>query len=174
MKNIRKSLIVIPALLFILACQAVTSPIGQVQDTAGTAVALATQAGEVVTQMAGLATNVAPLETMLPNPSAMPDIPGDMFNPQSSPLSEWNGIPVMPQASAGEESDGMYVFKITATSQEIQDYYNAQLPTLGWETSFSMPMAGTAILIFTKGNQVLSVTIMPAENNEVIVMLTMQ
>ena len=35
MSNYRKTLIVIPILIFILACQAVTRPIDQVKDTAG-------------------------------------------------------------------------------------------------------------------------------------------
>lgn len=174
MKTLRKTLIVIPMLVFILACQAVTRPIEQVQDTAGTAAAYATQAGEVVTQVSGLATEFAPFETLMPDPSAMPEFPGNTFDPQSPPLAEWNGIPVMPQASAGDESQGMYVFKIDATSQEIQDYYNAQLPDLGWETTFSLPMEGTAILLYNKGSQVLSITIMPADGEETIVMITMQ
>jgi len=169
MKTLRKFLIVIPVLLFILACQAVTRPIEQVQDTTGTAAAYATQAGEFVTQASGLATEIVPIQTFIP------EIPsGNPLDPQSPPLSEWKGIPVMPQASAGEESEGMYVFKIAATSQEIQDFYNAQLPNLGWETAFSMPMAGTAILLYSKGNQVLSITIMPTEGEETIVMITMQ
>ena len=169
MKTLRKTLIVIPMLVFILACQAVTRPIEQVQDTAGTAAAYATQAGEVVTQVSGLATEFAPFETLVPN------IPGgNPLDPQSPPLSEWNGIPVMPQASAGEESDGMYVFKIAATSQEIQDFYNAKLADLGWETTVSLPMEGTAILLYTKDNQVLSITIMPAESEGTIVMITVQ
>jgi hypothetical protein len=175
MKTLRKTLIVIPMLVFILACQAVTRPIEQVQDTAGTAAAYATQAGEVVTQVSGLATEFAPFETLIPDPSAMPEFPsGNPFDPQSPPLSEWKGIPVMPQAIAGEESQGMYVFKIDAASQEIQDFYNAQLPDLGWETTVSLPMEGTAILLFTKGNQVLSITIMPAESDGTIVMITLQ
>lgn len=175
MSNIRKSLVVIPVLLFILACQAVTRPIEQVKDTAGTAAAFATQAGQVVTQVSGLATEVAPFKTLMPDPSAMPEFPsGNPFDPQSPPLSEWKGIPIMPQASAGEESDGMYVFKTGATSQEIQDFYNTQLPSLGWETTVSLPLEGTAILLYSKGNQVLSVTIMPTEGEETIVMITMQ
>lgn len=174
MSNFRKSIIVIPVLLFILACQAVTRPVQQVQDTAGTAAAFATQAGAIVTQVSGLTTEVAPFETLLPNPSAMPSIPENFFDPQSPPLSEWNGIPVMPQASAGEESEGMYTYKIAATTQEIQDFYKSKLPDLGWQESFSMPLEGTAILLYAKGNQVLSVTIMPSDGSDTIVLITMQ
>jgi hypothetical protein len=174
MSNLRKSIIVIPVLLFILACQAVTSPVQQAQDTVGTAAAFATQAGQIVTQVSDLTTEVAPFETLFPDPSAMPDIPANIFDPQSPPLAEWNGIPVMPQAIAGEESEDIYAYKVAATTQEIQDYYKSELADLGWEESFSMPMQGTAILLYAKGNQVLSITIMPVEGSDTIVMITMQ
>lgn len=173
MKNHRKSLIVIPVLLFVLACQAVTRPIEQVQDTAGTAAAFATQAGELVTQVSGVATNISPLGTLIPDPSAIPDFPyGDILDPKSTPLSEWNDIPVMPGAIAGDESEGVYGYKIAATSQEVKDYYAAQLPPLGWAEEFAMPMADTAILLYLKGEQALTITIMPGENGELIVLLT--
>jgi hypothetical protein len=167
MPNLRKSIIAIPILLFILACQAISSPVQQVQE-------IATQAGELVTQASGLSTEISPFETSIPDGSAIPNIPGNIFDPQSPPLSEWKGIPVMPQASAGEESEGMYIYKIAAALQEIQDYYSAQLLSLGWESSFSMPLEGTAILLYTKGNQVLSITIMPTEGSDTIVMINLQ
>lgn len=174
MKTVRKTLVVLPILLFILACQAVTRPIDQAKGAAGTAAAIATQAGEFVTQASGLATNVAPFETLMPNPSAMPELPNNLFDPKSPPLSEWKGIPIMPSASAGDESDGMYVFRVAATSQEIQDYYNAQLKGLGWDMVFSFPMGDTAVLTYSKGDQVASVTIMPSEGEDMIVMITLQ
>ena len=174
MTNYRKILIVIPVILFMLACQVISRPIQQVEETAGTAAAIATQAGQLVTKVSELVTDFPPIETILPDPSALPDIPGNIDEPKSPPLSEWNSIPVMPQASAGDESDGMYVYKITSTLEEIQDFYKAKLPDLGWESSFSMPIAGTAILLYTKGEQVLSITIMPAEDGDTLVMITLQ
>ena len=174
MSNLRKSLIVIPVLLFILACQTISRPVQQAQDAAGTAAALATQAGDFVTQVSDFATNVVPIETLFPDPSALTGIPDNPFDPQSPPLAEWKGIPIMSQATAGEETEGMYVYKIAAATQEIQDFYKAQLPGLGWEESFSMPMEGTAILLYAKGNQVLSITIMPTEGSDTIVMITLQ
>lgn len=169
MKTLRKTLIVIPVLLFILACQAVTRPVEQVQDTAETAAAFATQAGEMVTQVSGLATDVAPMQTIMP---VLPS--GNPLDPQSAPLSEWKGIPVMPQASAGDESEGMYIYKVAATLDEIQEFYDTKLPDLGWEESFSLPIEGTAILLYTQGSQVLSITILSEEGGEMLVMITLQ
>jgi hypothetical protein len=160
MFNLRKSLIIIPVLLFILACQAVTSPLQKVEDTAGTAAAFATQAGELGTQVSGLATDVAPLETILPDGSAIPDITGNPFDPQSPPLAEWKGIPVMPQAIVGEESGGVYVYKVTVTATEVEDYYAAQLSSLGWKTEFSIPAtSGIAIFMYSKDSQILSISV---------------
>ena len=173
MSNLRKSLIVIPALLFILACQAVTRPVQQAQDAAGTAAAFATQAGEIVTQVSGLATEAAPFETFMPDGSAVPEIPGNIFDPQSPPLSEWQGIPVMPQALAGEETDDMYVYKVAVTVTEVDEFYAAQLPSLGWEKIFSMPATeGMTILLYGKDGQSLSVTVTTQEGF-VLVMLTL-
>ena len=94
MNNLPKTLIVVPAILFILACQVISRPIQQVEDTAGTAAAFATQGGQIITQVSGLTTNIAPIETMIP--SDLPETAEDFLNPQSSPLSEWKEIPIMP------------------------------------------------------------------------------
>ena len=175
MKIPRKSLVAIPILVFILACQTVTRPFEEAKDTVGTAAAIATQAGEFVTQASGLATEVAPIETLMANPSLVPDFPsGNPLDPQSKPLSEWKGIPIMPQASAGDESDGMYVFKVNALAKEIEEFYATRLGDLGWETTFTMPIEGTAILVYSKGSQVLSITIMSSDGEETIVMLNLQ
>lgn len=171
MFRLRKYLIVIPALIFILACQVFSRPLQQAQDVAGTAAAIATQGGQLVTQVSGYVTNIPPMETFVSIPTGIPGLPGSILEPKSSPLSEWMGIPIMPQASVGDESEGVYTYRVDATSDEIQEYYKAALPALGWESSFSMPVAETAILIYTKGEQVLSITIMPSEGGGMLVML---
>jgi hypothetical protein len=172
MKNLRKTLIVIPVVLFILACQVINRPIQQVEDTAGTAAAIATQGGQIITQVSGLTTNIAPIETMIP--SVLPEINEDFLNPQSTPLSEWKEIPIMPQAIVGDESDGYYVYRIASTSDEIQEFYKTKLAELGWESSFSLPMAGTAILVYSRDEQVVTITIMPTDTSDMLVMITME
>ena len=172
MKNLRKTLIVIPVFLFILACQVINRPIQQVEDTAGTAAAIATQGGQIITQVSGLTTNIAPIETMIP--SVLPEINEDFLNPQSTPLSEWKEIPIMPQAIVGDESDGYYVYRIASTSEEIQDFYKTKLPELGWESSFSLPLAGTAILVYSRDEQVVTITIMPTDTSDMVVMIAME
>ena len=106
MSRISKVLLLFVLIVFALACNFVTQPIDDVQDLAGTAEAIATS---------------FPLETLQALPSALPletiqaGIPTDFpdldefnyFNPEGTPLSEWNEIPIMPQATSGEEfNDG--------------------------------------------------------------------
>ena len=80
----------------------------------------------------------------------------------------------MPQAIVGDESDGYYVYRIASTSEEIQDFYKTKLPELGWESSFSLPLAGTAILVYTRDEQVVTITIMPTDTSDMLVMIAME
>jgi len=158
-------------ILFILACNAVTQPIQDVQNIAGTAESFAT--AMPVETLKALASQI-PEGTLEALPSALPDFEG-FFNPEGTPVLEWKGIPVMPQATAGEEftDSNTYSFKVDATIKEAQDFYNAELPKLGWSTAFSMPGNDTfAILTFQKDNGVLTVTITDVSGS-VVVVLTM-
>lgn len=181
MSNSRKLIIVVPLLIIVLACQTVTRPIEQAQDAGATAVAFATEAGAFVTQVSGLATEagdfatqMAPIGTAMAAPTDEYGLPGDVFNPQNPPLSEWNGIPVMAGAIAGDESDGLYGYTIQVDVKAVEEFYAQQLPALGWAETFSMPSSsGLAVLLYQKGNQILTVTITTLEDH-LLVMLTMQ
>lgn len=181
MSTTRKFLVVVPLLIFALACQAVMAPIEQAQDAGSTAVAFATEAGEIVTQVSGFATEagdfatqIAPLSTAMAVPTNEYDMPGDFFNPQDPPLSEWNGIPVMPGAIAGDESEGLYGYTIKVDVKAVQDFYAEKLPALGWSETFTMPdSSGLAVLVYQKGSQMLTVTITTLDDH-LLVMLTMQ
>lgn len=168
MFTVRRTLVLIPILVFILACGLITKPIDDAKNVAATAAALGTQAVQVATQ-------AAPLGTLIANPSALPDIPGDignMLDPQGVPVAVWNEIPVMPQAVAGEEIQGMYSFKAAVTAEEAAAFYAAQLPPLGWNEEFSMP-AEMPVLFYTRGAQSLTITVTPAEDG-VVVWLALQ
>ena len=106
MSRNRRLLLIIPLILFVLACQALMTPVNQAQDLARTAEAIATQAIEMETQAAPLAMNFAnPTESLETQPAPPPDgTPGtgNIFDPQGTPLTSWKDIPVMPQAVAGE------------------------------------------------------------------------
>jgi hypothetical protein len=166
---------VLGLILFVLACNFVTQPIEDVQNIAGTAQALGTAIP--IETLQALASAI-PAETLQSLPSAVPTFEalatqfGNFFNPQGTPVSEWNGIPIMPQATAGQEFNATtYSFKATATATEAQDFYNAQLTSLGWTQLFSMPGgAEAAVLSFEKDDTSLLITIAPAEGSIVVLL----
>src|SRR5215216_1657274 len=115
-----------------------------------------------------------PVSTLEALPSAMPDFEG-FFNPEGTPVSEWKGIPIMSQATAGEEfkDSNTYSFKVNAKVKEVQDFYTTELTKLGWSSSFSMPgNDNVAVQLYQKDNDLLTVTITDV-NGSVVVVLTM-
>ena len=180
MSRLSKFLMVLGLIVFVLACNFVTQPIRDVQDIAGTAQSFATALP--VETLQALASAI-PAETLQALPSvgptlealasALPDF-GSYFNPQGTPVAEWNGIPIMSQATAGQEFDtNTYSFKVEVTAKEVQDFYNAQLTDLGWTQPFSMPGgADAALMLFEKDDKTLTITVAPVESS-VVVLLTL-
>jgi hypothetical protein len=171
--------------LIVLACNSVTQPFNQARDLAGTAQAIAT--AMPIQTLQSLATQIStqiPVETfeafpsMIPSLQAlatnMPDFEG-YFNPQGTPVSEWNGIPIMPQATAGQEfkDSKTYSFKVNATVKDAQDFYKAELEKLGWSSTFSMPgNEEVSVEMFQKDGNFLTVTVTNVKGT-VVVVLTM-
>ena len=164
MSRLSKILLFSIVTVFMLACAMVTSPINDVQNTANTAQAFATDANALLTQ-------AAPFSTLIANPSLIPDVE-KYFDPQGTPVAEWNGIPIMAQATAGQEHDpANYSFKFTGTAQEAQDFYNDALGKLGWTTLFSLPgNEQGAILAFQKDSNILNLTITSAGGSTVVLL----
>lgn len=164
MSRLSKFLLVSVLLVFVLACNMITQPIDNVQNLAGTAQSIASSMPLETLQ--SLATSM-PVSTL----EALPDI-GDMFNPQGTPVTEWNDIPIMPQATAGQEfaDANSYSFKGNITVQEVQDYYNTEMVNLGWSSTFSLPGSSDgAVLLFSKDSNVLTITISIVEGTTVVV-----
>lgn len=87
---------------------------------------------------------------------------GSMLDPQGIPVKEWKGIPVMPQATAGQEfvEESTYSFKVNAPVEEVYDFYKEKMIALGWEEPYPKPIEGdSANIVFVKGTSVLSVTV---------------
>lgn len=150
--------------VFLLACSLITNPINQVQDTANTAQAIASDA-------VALATQAVPFETLIANPTVLAF--GDIFNPQGAPVTEWNGIPVMPQATAGEEVTGLYSYKANATNEEATEFYTTQLTSLGWSEQVR-EIGETTLLYYVKDQQGVTITIAPADTNSILIWLVLQ
>lgn len=156
--------------VFVLACNAIDQRVNQVEDAAKTVEAIGT-ALPIETLQA--LPSVIPQETFEAIATEMPDF-GNMLDPQGAPVAEWNGIPIMEQATAGQEfkDTNTYSFKVDATVKEAEDFYNTELPKLGWTSSFSMPGSDTlVVLVFEKDSSLVTITITDV-NGSVVVSLT--
>lgn len=85
--------------------------------------------------------------------------------------SEWNGIPIMPGAVAGDGDEESYVFTIQATPQEVQEYYELELGRLGWQLSAQEDDGASLLLTFMNdATATLTVSII-AKGDEALVLL---
>lgn len=166
-----KLLLLIGLLVLVLACNVVTQPIEDVQNLAGTAEAIATS---------------LPVETLQALPSALPietiqaGIPTDLpefdefnyFNPQGTPLDMWNEIPIMPNATAGQEfNESTYSFKVAETPEAVKDYYKAELANRGWDSAFDLPIESDGgLMLYSRGDNLLTITITLSDGETVVVL----
>ena len=179
MSRLNKLLSVTILVLFILACNFVTQPIKDVQNVAGTAQSIASALPiETIQALASQVASQIPAETLQALPSAIPSFEalatefGNMFNPQGTPVESWNDIPIMPEATSGQEFDEKtYSFKTDATVQEVQNYYSEQLPGLGWNQTFNAPAdANGGVSVYSKGSNILTLTITAMEGSTVVIL----
>ena len=102
-----------------------------------------------------------------PIPSALP--PG--LTAESQFDTEWQGIPIMPGAIAGEGDQEGYVFTIQATPQQVQEYYQLELGKLGWQPSAQESSGSSLMLSFLDGaSATLTVSIL-SKGEQVLVLL---
>ncbi len=144
--------------LAVLSCGLISNPISDAKNIASTAEAVATS---------------MPIQTLEALPSAMPAM-GQYLNPTGAPVSAWNNIPVMPQASAGQEfNKNTYSFKVGGvTEQDIETFYNDKLKATGWNSQFSMQGGSSGgVMMFSKDTNVLSITITQSDTDFVVLLL---
>jgi hypothetical protein len=166
MSRTYKFLLVVLLTLFILACNLFTTPINNVEDAASTAQAFASEMPFETLQ--ALSTEI-PVQTFEALPSVIPDV-GQYFDPSGTPVEQWNTIPVMPQATAGEEfSASIYSYTVPASAADVQQFYTQQMEALGWTSPFGFQVSEEGgIMFFQKENEFVTITIAPdqiAENS---------
>jgi len=80
------------------------------------------------------------------------------FTSTEKPLTNWNGIPIMSQATAGQEVEhDHYSFRVPVDSGTIESFYNDALKPLGWNP-VDHQWLGTE---YTKDKRTLLVTYAP-------------
>lgn len=158
--------------VFLLACSLISNPVNDVKNAANTAQAMATDVSSFASAMPmetleALATNL-PLGTLEALPSEIAQI-GNYFDPQGTPVAEWNGIPIMPQATAGQEFDANnYSFKFTGTVKEAADFYDSSLTTAGWSSMVTTSEGEGALLVYSKEDKFLTVTVSSVDDGIVV------
>ena len=158
-------------IVFSFACGLITNPLNQVKGLASTAEAVATSMP--VSTLEALPSSM-PLSTLEALPSSMPEV-GKYLDPTGKPVSNWNDIPIMPQATAGQEfNKNTYSFKANAAAADVQAFYSDQLKTLGWSSALSALGGGQGgLMLYNKGDKILSITI-TTSGKDVVVILILQ
>lgn len=112
---------------------------------------------------------VIPTDTAVP-PTETPEVVSELI-PQGQPALEWKGIPIMPDAIAGEGDAESYVFTVKATPQQIREYYQVELGKLGWQ-SFAQGNGDSSIMLMFMNNasETLTVSII-AKGDQALVLL---
>ena len=158
--------------LFTFACGLISNSLNQAKGLASTAEAIATAHPGSLSTLEALPSSM-PLSTLEALPSSMPEV-GQYLNPTGKPVSNWNDIPIMTQATAGQEfNKNTYSFKAMASGSDVQTFYADQLKTLGWSSSFSAQGGGQGgVMLFTKGTSILSITITSSGKDVVVLLIT--
>ena len=129
--------------------------------------------GVLSTAIATKAVAISPSATLAESASPMPE-PGDVLDPQGTPLQEWREIPILPEAVAGQESsaDNSYSFRANVSPQEVGDFYEEELTELGWTQPFdhSFGVDG-GNMTFRKVGSSLTITVVPAEGSVVVLLV---
>ena len=111
-----------------------------------------------------------PTQTPVP-PTETPSAPV-LTMPTGKPVANWEGIPVMPNAIAGDGDSKGYTFTIKATPDEVQKFYEKAMAKLGWNMFASGQGTTSAILlIFLKDTDTASVSIIPQPDGVMYVLL---
>ena len=117
----------------------------------------------------------SPSPTATKKPAATPTATEEellLSLPKGEPLTEWNGIPIMPNAIYGEESDDAYEFTIDAPVAQIKAFYENELGKLGWVLlGGGQTENGSALYIFTKGEKTITISMLPQKGVILVLIL---
>jgi hypothetical protein len=99
------------------------------------------------------------------------------YNPVGTPLDSWHGVPIMPQATAGQEfKPDLYSYKVTANLAEAGQYYTAKAASIGLPPFHATGFGGTGSLAshnitFLTQNFLLDIVSLDNDPQHVIVII---
>lgn len=168
MKTISKAIILSVMAIMLASCNTFAPKPTETPTPTHTSLPTSTHTPEPTSTSTEMPTPVPPTET----PSS-PSLP----MPTGKPLSNWENIPIMPGALAGDEKTNNgatgYSFTIKASTDEIQNFYETELGKLDWSALAVGEGAekGTVLMIFMKGTAALSVSIIPQPDDIMYVLI---
>jgi hypothetical protein len=167
MKDLAKTIIVILLSVVLMACG--STAILNITPT----VALA------ATQFVTTAPTFTPLPTATPKPSLTPTpvptdtpipatatLPPPTLTPSATPLTDWNGVPIMPGATDEKVIPYGFEYMIAAPASDVEKFYKQEMAKLGWiyENSGS-GSNGTVSLNYLKGQRSSLIAFVPQGND---------
>ncbi len=85
------------------------------------------------------------------------------FNSAATPSASWNDIPIMTEATVGQQTDTYtYTFKVPTDSGTIESFYKTTLKSLGWNLVENQWLG----MKLTKDKNTLLVTLAPASDEQ--------
>lgn len=82
--------------------------------------------------------------------------------PAGTPVTDWQGIPIMPGALRGGEADDGYQFSTQATIHAITQFYETAFTDLGYALAMSGEHMGNTFLVFEKDSMTAIIGISPS------------
>jgi hypothetical protein len=169
MKDIVKVIVFLVMALMLTACHPFLAKPTETPMPTNTATATATATNTPTPEP-----TATPTQTLTPKPSKTPALESILPMPAGLPAAEWQGLPIMPGAIAGENDGSSYVFTIEASSDDIIGHYGSELSKLGWNllaTGQTPSGKGTAMLIFMQNSAMVTVSVIPLSDGLMYVMI---
>jgi hypothetical protein len=184
---LRKYLFLVFLLIGALACGLTTPPASPTANPQSLPTTASTEAPAVATsaeasdtpapnEAAGPTDTPNPLSQLMPMPFTNMMNASQYLNPVGPPAKSWNGIPIMPEAIAGQEfkPGAVYSFKATATIPQAVSFYKSQMAPLGFSLN-GEPGTGSAgtganavhnsFMNYYKGSQLLLIYLTSYDND---------
>ena len=203
MDNLRRYALLLVLLVAVLACGLITapatstpSPLPEMRSPSPTTALTDTPSFTATLPATDTpAPTDTPAASETPNPLAGLPLPfmnlggglQEYLNPVGQPVQTWNGIPIMPEATAGQEykPGQVYGFKAAATLAQGVKFYVSKISALGYSLNGGpgSGFGGTgaskmhdSFLDFYKGTKILlvSLTSFDSDPNTIIVVISTQ
>ena len=110
-------------------------------------------------------TTITPKSTEITTADVLP-------TPSEKPLSEWEGIPIMPNAIAGDGDSNSYYFTVKSSPDDVQNFYEPAMAQLGWDLFASGQGTTEALMLFfMKDTATAGISAFPQPDDVVYVLI---